>query len=118
MAGYTDNFAWGSLDFSGQTLNLVDGNDTFGGALYVGLIMGVILNDGMVADIYGNGLNIYYNPDLAGNAYLGKGIYGLMGGGYLEPAHTPLPGSVWLLLSGLAGLGYWRRRKSQGRGDQ
>ena len=27
MAGYTNNFAWGSLDLTGQTLTLADGND-------------------------------------------------------------------------------------------
>ena len=39
----------------------------------------------------------------------------LNGGAYLEPAHTPVPASVWLFLGGMAGLGLWRRKK-QGPG--
>ena len=80
-----NNFAWGSLDLTGQTLTLLDGNNTPGGALYVGTILGVLLSGGQVTDIYGNGLDIYYDPSLAGNAYLGGLTYQLAGGGYLAP---------------------------------
>ena len=82
-----------------------------GGALYVGVILGLELKDGLVTNIFGNGLNIYYDPLLLGNEYLKGMTFNLKGGGYLKP--TPLPPSVWLLLSGLAGLGLLRRGKKQ-----
>jgi hypothetical protein len=132
-AGYTNNFAWGSLDLTKQTLTLADGNLTPGGAFYVGSILGVTLEGGKVTDIFGNGLDIYYNSDLAANAYLDGLTYELMGGGYLAPVadgfqalnrdlltgramavQTPLPASVWLFLSGLLGLGLLRGRKFRG----
>ena len=127
-AGYTDNFAWGSLDLTGQPLTLVDGNDTPGGALYVGRLLGLTFIGNTVTDILGsNGLNIYY--DLFLNPELGGLTYDLAGGGWLAPVaeeflalnrdlqlgqtmdihQTPLPASVWLFLSGLAGLAGWRR---------
>ncbi|MFA5111884.1 MAG: VPLPA-CTERM sorting domain-containing protein, partial [Desulfobaccales bacterium] len=135
-AGYLDNFAWGSLDLTGQMLTLLDGNDSLGGALYLGSILGVTLSGGQVTDIYGNGLDIYYNPFLAENAYLAGLTYDLTGGGHLAPVsvdllgvnnlvplesamqQTPVPASIWLFLSGLAGLGLWRRKKSSARGNQ
>ena len=99
----------GSLNLTGQTLTLMDGNAIPDGALYVGSILGALLKGGQVTNIYGNGLNIYYDSDLRANAYLGGGTYSLRGGGYLEPDPGPLPASVWLFLSGLAGLGLWGR---------
>jgi len=131
-AGYADNFAWGSLDLTGQILSLVDGNDTPGGALYVSRLLGVTLSGKTVTDIIGrDGLYIYYdlflNPDLDGRTY------DLAGGGWLAPvgaellafnrnpqlsqtmaAQTPLPASYWLFLSGLVGLGLLRRKKFRG----
>jgi len=135
MAGYSNNFAWGSLDLTGQTLTLADGNDTPGGALYVGSILGVTRNGGKVTDIFGNGLDIYYNPDLAANAYLDGLTYDLINGGQLAPVageflalgsdilmgqpmqtqQTPLPASCWLFLSGLVGLGLLGRKQWRGR---
>ena len=117
--GFVNNFAWGSLDITGQTLHLVDGNDTPGGALYVGLLLGASLNGDRVTNIDDNGLNLYYDPLLAGNAYLGGRTFTLQDGGHLAAAvQTPLPATLWMLLSGLAGLGLWRRKKSQGRGNK
>jgi hypothetical protein len=104
-AGYTDNFAWGTLDLTGQSLNLVDGNATAGGALYVGKILGLTLTGLEVSDIIGNGFNIYYDPGL--NPDLNGLTYDLQAGGCLEP--TPVPPSLWLFLSGLAGLGLLER---------
>jgi hypothetical protein len=111
MAGYNNNFAWGSLDLTGQSLNLLDGNDTQGGALYLGKILGLIFAGDTVTDITSIvGLNLYYdssqNPDLGGLTY------NLSGGGFLAPVENPvpLPASAWMLLSGLAGLGILRMR--------
>lgn len=131
--GYTNNFAWGSLEIQkGQTLTLADGS-TPGGAFYAGSILGVTLEGGKVTDIFGNGLDIYYNSNLAANDYLAGLTYELMGGGYLAPVagefqaltrdlqpgqlaavQTPLPASAWLFLSDLVGLGLLGGRKFRG----
>jgi hypothetical protein len=110
LAGYEDNFAWDTLDFTGSPmLHLVDGNTDPGGALYVRSLLGVTLSGNLVTDIEGNGLNIYYDPDLIENAYLNHHTFDLIGGGHLSPYHTPVPPTVWLLGSGLLGLIGWRR---------
>ena len=106
IAGYTDNFAWGSLDLTGQSLTLYDGNDQPGGALYVGeIILGYNPETLLLANIIGNGLNIYYDSEL--NAYLAGLTYSLAGGGYLMPvgSEVPVPAAAWLLLTGLGALG-------------
>jgi hypothetical protein len=109
--GYQNNFAWNTLDITGQQIELVDGNTTKGGAFYAGLLLGAALNGNKVSNIYGNGLDLYYDPLLADNAYLKGGTYALLDGGSLAPVHTPLPPTLWMVLSGLAGLGMLRRRK-------
>ncbi len=115
-AGYANNFAWGELDIaSGNSLVLFDGNSDLVGALYVGEILGVkISEDGksvmnILQGITDGKLNIYYNPSLDNNAYLGGLTYALNGGGNLSP--VPIPGSLILFGSGLLGLvGLGRRR--------
>jgi hypothetical protein len=112
VTGYTENFAWGTLDLSGQILSLSDGNEDLGGALYVGKIVGLTLDGLAVQDIKGNGFNIYYDPNL--NSKLGGLTYDLQEGGYLlASAPVPLPASAWLFLSGLAGLGLMGRGRKK-----
>ncbi|MHB8258435.1 MAG: hypothetical protein ACYDE0_14585, partial [Acidiferrobacterales bacterium] len=110
-AGYIDNFAWGNFSLaSGESLDVADGNSTPGAALYVGLFD---LGGGLpqLSDIFSN-YNIYYDPTLAGNAYLGGKNYALNGTGQLMAVSSvPLPPAVWLLGSGMLGLVVLARRK-------
>lgn len=98
---------------AGESLSLVDGNTSPGGALYVGTLL---LAGGVsqIADIGGNGLDIYYDPATVGNAYLRDQVYALTGGGFLEPtlhfSSVPEPGAAMLLAVGAATL--LRRRRS------
>jgi hypothetical protein len=88
-AGYQDDFAWGALELpSGLSLNLRDGNDEPGGALYVG---GLVLGGGtsQIASITGNGLSIYYDPAAPANAYLAGRTYSLSSGGSIMPVPEP-----------------------------
>ncbi len=111
-AGYAHNFAWGILDLTAPSLTLRDGNTEDGGALYLGSILGVLLEGSQVTNIFGNGFNLYYNPNLGDNDYLGGLTYGLKGGGLLMPGNpVPVPPSVVLFLSGLVGLLLLGRRR-------
>ncbi|HNR14016.1 MAG TPA: PEP-CTERM sorting domain-containing protein [Thermodesulfobacteriota bacterium] len=118
MAGYTDNFAWQTLSIEGSYIQLFDENAE-GGALYVGTVLGVDLydvdSDGDLdaQNITGNGLDIYYNPLLAGNEYLGGLTYALLNGGSLTPVSSavPAPAAMLLMGSGLICLVAVRRRR-------
>jgi hypothetical protein len=116
-AGFLNNFAWGKLTLeAGQFLTLLDGNDTQGAALYVGEILGLAIDwqGKLITNIKGNGLNIYYDPLDPANAYLKGQTFAFLNGGYLAPAVIPVPGTVWLLLTGLAGILGLRAKRRQG----
>ena len=82
-----ENFAWGRLEIaSGNSLSLVDGNTTPGGALYAGEVGGASLAGSTVSNIAGaDSINIYYDPTLPANAYLGGLSYSLGTSGQLGP---------------------------------
>ena len=71
MNGFATNFSVGGFEIdAGDDLVLVDANGN-GEALYV---LGEVFFGGGLSQIsnnvVGNGLNIYYDPDIPGNAYL------------------------------------------------
>jgi len=111
FSGYNNNFSWGEFSLgSSVSAHLWDGNANSGAALYVGQVdLGGGL--GQLAGITSD-FNIYYNPNLSGNAYLGGQTYALNGLGFLMPAAVPIPPAVWLFGSGLLGLIGIARRKT------
>ncbi len=125
-----NNFAWYSLNITGQTLHLIDSNATpngdqwlqvLTGATYMAKAQNALLTNIFNAD--NDVLNLYYNKNLAANAYFGGFDYiipadpavpGAVQGHLI--AHTPMPPAVLLLGSGLLGLGAlgWRRKRLKG----
>jgi hypothetical protein len=112
-------FSWGTLNILGQTVHLLDGSGTDGGAQYVKVLIGADVNYATrfvnnISEDAGAALNIYYDPKALANLYLLGLDYTFAGGGMLiADASVPLPPSVFLLGSGLLGLGLlgWRRRR-------
>jgi hypothetical protein len=93
-AGYNDNFAIGVLKLaSGNSLTLLDGNGTAGGALYVEVLQ---LDDGVgqIANIASSGISIYYDPNNSANNYLQGGTYQINGGGTVAPVASRTPPSA------------------------
>jgi hypothetical protein len=113
-AGYTSNFAWGTLDVTGvNALKLADGNlATPTAALYTGVELGVQFAGADVSNIFGNGFNIYYDQTLTGNAYLSSATYNLNNGGQLRPVGVvPEPISMLLFAIGGGVLAVSRKRR-------
>lgn len=110
--GYLQNFAFGTLRLApGQSLLLADGNATVGAAFYT---QKLILEGGLaqIADITGNGCNVYYDPTDPANAYLGGQTYPLFRGGAITPVQAmvqvlniarPNPSRVQLTCLGVPG---------------
>jgi hypothetical protein len=118
IPGFVDNFAWGALVIElGNTLSLGDGLGLGGVAQYVGELIGVVILDGAIANIFGNGFNLYYDTEQLANAYLGGGTYALANGGFLIAASSvPEPMSLALVLPGLGLIAVVLRRRRQERG--
>lgn len=111
-SGYTQNYAWGRLEIvAGNSLTLVDGNATAGGAFYTREMVGAQISGSTVTNITGAAsLVLYYDPAEAANAYLADATYDLTGDGQLVPLGAPAvpmlgPLARLLLLAGMAGLG-------------
>ncbi len=79
--GYVDNFVWGGLNLAaGNTLQLLDGNSSPGGALYVSGISGLVIDGDTVSNISSpEGINIYYQPGQSVNDILNGLVYELSG---------------------------------------
>jgi len=120
MAGYANNFAWGTLNVEGN-IYLSDGNSTAGGAQYLSEILGAVIDGTGITNIHGlDGLNIYYLASLDDNAYLHGKTYDMVGGGHLiavdtaNPTPTPEPPVFYLLVIGLIGLTGLQKRRMIG----
>lgn len=126
LAGFSNNFAWRQLGILlGTSVNLEDGNDVAGAALYARVFRLQYDDEGFAYDIdvedleslLGNirsAFNIYYDPSNSANAYLGGQTYALNGAGRLIPVQAvPEPGTWALMLSGVAVLVFAARRRGR-----
>jgi hypothetical protein len=126
-SGAAHNFAWGDLRLdAGQSLTLADASANWSagrGALYVGglelagLAPGADLGDAIAARFSGNGFNVYYDPLIADNAYLGgkSWSFGSEGGALIALAPVPEPGAWALWAAGLVLVPVCHARRRAGR---
>lgn len=94
-AGYQANFAWARVEIAAGTgLILSAASAGQRGALYTGAF---VLDGGLnqIAALH-SAANIYYDPAIDDNGYLGGATYALDGGGTLAPVPEP---ASWTLLS-------------------
>ena len=111
-AGFNNNFAWDILQLYGSSDSLILGKGAglargVNGAFYT---QELLLAGGVnqIADITGNGVNIYYDPTNSANAYLGDKTYSLTGGGEVAP--VPEPAALALMALGGLGMLLLKRR--------
>ena len=108
----TQDYVLASLILNAGDLILGDGAGSADPNVYASEVVGAMISGGQVTNITGNGFNIYYDPSLAANTYLGGKSFTLTDGGLLRP--LPEPGSIVLLLSGLGLLMFMRGRDMRG----
>ena len=88
---------------------ILDGGDlALNGVVHASEVLGANILGNLITNIVGNGFNIYYDPSLQANSYLGGRIFSLIDGGVLRP--IPEPPSTPLILAGLGLLVFMRGR--------
>ena len=111
----SDGVAWKERFFALYRSEGLDlSAEAFAPAFYAAddALVGALFSGDDITNIFGNGFNLYYNPDAPENAYLNRLTYQLAGGGELI-ALVPEPGTLMLLLSGLGVVLILRRRSDR-----
>ncbi len=115
LAGFANNFAWGTLALDAGNAITLDG--VGGSALYVGVLSGLDISGSTITNVVADGFNIYYDASL--NPYLDGQTLRFAGGGELIAVggSSPVPEpSTWaMLLVGFGGLGFAAARQARAR---